>query len=395
MKLMLLTTNSKVKVFFVVIIMIILLSMVISKISNTAIVTSVSEDKLHTDLMQMYKKRDGASLINNTDVIKEMFNTNKKIGIWAYEHEKKRTEYLKNWSILRNTKFISIESDIKIQRIRPKGDNIWVDFIHSSKLGYVYNDIPDKPTYFGIGTRRTIELEPKEDSWVIVREWYLDPFEDELQIPDELQNTIDIIPPSSQESTSSFKNDDSIDVIAKTKGYNRELAVEYADNYSGATFGSQNNYKYNKRYRDYTYLGGDCANFGSQILTNAGLKMDKSWFYDFKYQKMGGGTIYWIKAAKLREYLLYSGKARLLTKGSLNKVMEKTPKFPNGAYALLKKGDIICYDHKKSSHISIVTEFDPKGLPLVNSHSTDRYRVPWDMGWTGKDINYWLVQIRD
>ena len=75
--------------------------------------------------------------------------------------------------------------------------------------------------------------------------------------------------------------------------------------------------------------------------------------------------------------------------------MNPNNKYANGAYTQLKIGDVICYEHKKNSHISIVTGFDPKELPLVNSHSTDRYRVPWDMGWSDDSIKYWLVQIRE
>lgn len=46
----------------------------------------------------------------------------------------------------------------------------------------------------------------------------------------------------------------------------RISAVEYADKYCGAAASEEYRYSYNKKYKDYNPLGGDCANFASQIL---------------------------------------------------------------------------------------------------------------------------------
>ncbi|WP_455543178.1 amidase domain-containing protein [Intestinibacter sp.] len=62
--------------------------------------------------------------------------------------------------------------------------------------------------------------------------------------------------------------------------YNETSAMAYADKWDGT--------KRNPNYRDFTSLGGDCANFVSQILSNAGMAMrqgsntDNSsyWFYN-------------------------------------------------------------------------------------------------------------------
>ncbi|MDT2264397.1 hypothetical protein P7H17_02880 [Paenibacillus larvae] len=37
---------------------------------------------------------------------------------------------------------------------------------------------------------------------------------------------------------------------------------------------------------------------------------------------------------------------------------------------------------------------DAKGYPLVNSHTADRYRVPFDLGWD-KSTKYLLIHIND
>lgn len=372
-----------------------------------SIPTSISKDQLLEDFKQMFIIRDKAALENNTDSIKYMFNTSVKIGRWAYEHEKNRAKYINNWAILRKAKFVSMESDIRIQRIREKGGSIWVDFLHSGKFTYVYNDIPDQPTVFGIGTRRTMELIKSENGWIIKREWYLDPFEDRLEIPKELMNDAPQTPnvPAPQvitnnENVFEMELESELESVAnKTKKrYDRDKAVAYADKYCGATFGSGNDYKYNKKYRDYTGLGGDCANFTSQMLADrtegGGLKMDGTWFYNYKYKGVGGGTQAWVRAVTLKNYLLYSGKAKQIKKGTLEQVCQIASD-QKPVYSQLQKGDLICYEKDGDEHFSIVTAFDVKGWPLVNSHSTDRYKVPWDLGWCDKDTKYYLLHIKD
>ncbi|WP_443662559.1 amidase domain-containing protein, partial [Clostridium sp.] len=32
--------------------------------------------------------------------------------------------------------------------------------------------------------------------------------------------------------------------------------------------------------------------------------------------------------------------------------------------------------------------------PLVNTHTIDRYRVPWDLGWGDKNINFYLIHVK-
>ncbi|MBM7558094.1 hypothetical protein JOC47_002964 [Halanaerobacter jeridensis] len=36
---------------------------------------------------------------------------------------------------------------------------------------------------------------------------------------------------------------------------------------------------------------------------------------------------------------------------------------------------------------------DSKGYILVNSHNSDRHRVPWDLGWSNNEIKFCLVRV--
>ena len=166
--------------------------------------------------------------------------------------------------------------------------------------------------------------------------------------------------------------------------YNRAKAVEYADRYCGAVWDRDDGYKYNPKYTNYASLGGDCANFASQVLGDknaGGLKMGGPWLY-----KNGKGSAAWVNAGSFTSHLLYSGKGRLVAKGKYDSVL--------GASKQLQPGDIVAYEKKGDIvHVSIVTAKDSKGTLLVNSHTNDRYHVPWDLGWGANDVRFWLVKI--
>jgi len=64
--------------------------------------------------------------------------------------------------------------------------------------------------------------------------------------------------------------------------------VEYADRYCGAAADEQYGYSYNKKYKNYNPLGGDCANFASQILYEGGkFKQTGAWRYEKTEAKHG------------------------------------------------------------------------------------------------------------
>ena len=87
----------------------------------------------------------------------------------------------------------------------------------------------------------------------------------------------------------------------------------------------------------------------------------------------------------LKDFMLYSGRASLLAYGSYSEVLK-------ASYKLLP-GDIVAYWKKgKVVHVAVVTGADSRGYALVNCHNTDRYRVPWDLGWSDSRIRFYLLR---
>ncbi|MCG8501476.1 MAG: amidase domain-containing protein [Firmicutes bacterium] len=346
-----------------------------------------SRDEILSVIQQMFDIRNKAILEKDSEVLKSLYDTKKRYGMWAYEHEVKKMKYLHQWSEKQGIRFTHIHSDITIRYIKEKGAGITANLIVSTTYRYQYKNETYGANDFRIGTYHSIDLVPKsgktlekhhqineevllkQEEWIIVKEWYKDPFADSLHLD-------------------SIKSED-IKTHILSRGprdfseisVRRMAAVEYADQYCGAANDRQTGYQYNKKYKDYNPLGGDCANFASQILFEGGkFKKTRQWNY------VKDGSKAWVNAHAFKSYMLYSGRASKIAYGTYNKVYK-------ASYQLLP-GDFIAYEKKgKVTHISVVTGADSKGYALVNCHNVDRYRVPWDLGWSDKGIKFWLVRV--
>lgn len=96
-----------------------------------------------------------------------------------------------------------------------------------------------------------------------------------------------------------------------------------------------------------------------------------------------------------KDYLIYSGKGSEIKKGTFKELALPQTNFPNGVVDKLDLGDLICYAKGKNmDHFAVVTGWDSHGYPLVNSHTTDRYHVPWDLGWGDKNIFFHFIHVR-
>ena len=286
------------------------------------------------------------------------------------ELELQRSKYLKDWSARQGVLFKSIESSVNIKRVRKVGRGYAFYVVVSTTYSYHYEDQPERENIFRIGTYHSLDVIPgkEEGSWMVSREWYLDPFQDSLNQKhlnsDEIKQFILSQP---ERDFSNMVN-------------RRKKAVEYADRYAGAASDGQNGYEYNKKYPNYIHRGGDCSNYVSQALHESGFKTCGGWNYD-----KTSASHAWCNASGLKNYLVYSGKASVISKGTYSQVYKAAYKLTPGDFvAYQEKGDIV--------HVVIVTAADSKGYPLVNSHTTDRYHVPWDLGWNDDDIKFFLMK---
>lgn len=351
------------------------------------------KEEIKAEIERIYNERNKALVSGDASILKSDFDTSQRQGLWSMEHEVKRIQYFNQWASERNMQFKNIESTIRIKKLNAGSKSAKAFLEETYKFDYVYKDDEAAAlNSFGVGIRHTITLKNNGEKWIVYNDWYTDCFEDALQgytgfiQGSQTSMAADAIGEYIATATSNWKY-----------SYNREKAVEYADKYCGAAWGSTNDFKYNKKYRDYNGIGGDCTNFASQVLGDkeaGGLKQDGTWRCPQKIYGHSEGSSAWVNADGLKNYLVYSGKASVIRKGTFKELTAASPNLPSGAISKIQLGDLICYEKKgQIDHFAVVTGFDSKGYPLVNSHTTDRYHVPWDLGWGDKHIKFLLLHV--
>ena len=347
-------------VFFVIVLALFFLTEHVPAISD-------SSEQWEQTITELFDTRNRCVLNGDLESLKKLFLIDERNGKWAYENEARRSRYLESWCQKQGANVLNIESTFVIKSIKQVGRGYAFYIVASNEYAYAYDNEPDTINVFRLGTYHSLDLIKDGEDWIISREWYDDPLSGVMSVQDE-------------EITAHILSQTLPDLSAISE--QRLGAAQYADRYCGAASDGQNGYKYNEAYTNYNDLGGDCANFASQILhEGAGFKKNGAWNY-----KDGKGSRSWINAQGFKDYLLYNGKGSLLSKGKYKDVYKH-------AYKLLP-GDVVAYAKKgKVTHVSVVTGLDSKGYPLVNCHNSDRYRVPFDIGWSSDNISFYLISV--
>lgn len=340
---------------------------------NTA-QTPPSEDELKAAfepiLSNIISNRNACIKALDDESLKASYNMDIKVSRWAYESEAQKIKYLKNWCDKQAVQFDNIESTIKVRKVKEKEKDLYgILCFNSTAFTYSYVDTPDVPNTFYLGTSHYINLRKDGDRYIITKEWYTDPFADSLHIE-------------------KLKSDEMRSYILGhkcpeyTPDERTQNAIAYAHQYCGVSPNPELNFKYNKAYKNFNPDGGDCANFASQILHEGGnFKKNGTWNYDNR-----SGTKAWVNAQGFKNYMVSSGRAGYIAKGTYQQIYK-------AAYDL-RPGDFVAYEKKgKITHISTVTGLDSKGYPLVTCHNTDRLLVPYDLGWSDKGIRFHLINV--
>jgi hypothetical protein len=324
----------------------------------------------HINLLnQVFELRNKAVMSNNSKNNEEIYDIQNKYGLWSYQYEDKRVEYLNKWAEKQGIVFTNINSKIDITRENKDESGYSFKFICSTEYQYAYKDNIEKANLFRIVTYPYILMVEKDGKWLIRKEWCLDPFEYSLH---DYSISSDFI-------KNCILSKEPRDFSALNK--RRIQALQYADKYCGASEDPEQGVMYNKKYSNYNGIGGDCTNFISQVLYEGGsFKKDSQW----NYNKGGSGA--WVRAETFLDYMVYSGRASIIASGPYEKVLEASYR--------LEPGDLICYQRKgRIEHTVVVTGADAKGYTLINCHTVDEYRVPWDLGWNSKEVKFYLLRV--
>ncbi len=356
---------------------------------------SIDKELLKEEIQKIYNKRSEEFINGDLSSLPQYFDTSQRYGKWALEHEVQRVKYLRSWAYQRGIVFTNVNSSVLLYKTYTTKNGIRLSLKELYKFDYIYKDDEQPVTNsFGVGIRHTVDLVKKGDNWVIYTDWYTDCFEDGLKAYTGDIKEIDL----SREEIYTMPNCPREIKTSYTGRYNRIKAAEYADKYSGASLQEGTDYKYNRKYKDFNGIGGDCTNYASQVLGDkeaGGLKFDGTWHCTYHPFGGGEGSRAFVNADAFRDYLVYSGKGHLIKKGDFKQVAIPTEAHPCGIVQKLELGDLICYAKGHDiDHFAVITAWDSHGYPLINSHTTDRYHVPWDLGWGDKNIFFHLVHIR-
>ena len=345
-----------------------------SKVSEIEAIKIDEDDQIKQQyqllLQNLFDYRNKAILEQNEAILKELYDTDKKTGLWAYEHEVEKMKYLKNWSSKQGVTFNDIKTKVKIRKVKEKETDLYGIICNvATDYNYSYENEKDVKNIFRIGTEHYLNVKIKDNQYIITKEWYTDPFADSLN----LEN---------------IKSDDIRSyILAQQKPdiqltQEQQKAIDYAHRYCGVSTEEEYEFKFNREYKNFNPDGGDCANFASQIMYESGrFKKNSIWNYNNR-----DGTKAWVNAQGFKNYILNSGRGSLICKGSYEETYKESYNLRPGDFVAYEKGGRI-------THVSTVTGMDSKGYPLVTCHNTDRLLVPWDLGWSNKAIRFHLIRV--
>ena len=160
--------------------------------------------------------------------------------------------------------------------------------------------------------------------------------------------------------------------------YNPEIGINYARKW--AIEGRSIEENHNPEYERFDLRGGwDCANFGSQILHEAGLPMTKEWYYD---KESGFASDAWRLAHE--HYKYFSNKENGYIEGEEIKITsleELDNIFKSG---VVEKGDLLYWDFTgdgEIDHTTVISSVD--GELKYTAHTTDKFDASVETGFRG------------
>lgn len=338
---------------------------------------AANQEHTRAALVTLVQKQQTAMLTHNLTALRRLYTAN-GTAQEGLSNAILRSGYLSAWARLHRLQWTSIAVTVRTPLTRMNGPDS-ADFyaIEQKRYQFHYQDHPHTTVWFGMTSRHYLSIGERKGIWKITG----DDFPNQVNggnvagasVPDQARGGH---PP------------------AGPWGPGRMAAVGYANQYCGDAPGCGNARRYNPAYRNYNPVGGDCTNFISQVLFAGGLPMTHYWQYD-QTKKRGSGA--WVTAPGLAGFLRRTGRAHLVAAGSYAFVTRHTTQYPEGAVETLRPGDLVSYQTADApTHSAVVVGYDVQGVPLVDTHTADRFRVPWDFGWPTHTVFYvWHVRYPD
>jgi len=343
---------------------------------------------------EMLQERFRVLVDGKVDTLEKNYDIESDTGRWSWEKESTRSEYLTEWAKDRGLKVVEAKARIEVDAVTPDGpDAVWVEITEHALYTYVPDpdrkqDGDGEPVWthtFGSRAVHVLELALRGGDWKIRRDWYADPIGHESYLPPcKYGVEPEAADPPGPIGTSRPEPQD--DPLNRRGQYDRDAALEYAVKHAGVP-ALEGSGKYNPNYRVYTFVGGDCANFASQVLQAGGLEQGYGWHYTSE------GSASWVRSEDLVWHLLSTGRAKRIYTGDFAGAVRRTPEHPAGIIGEMEPGDIIAYELKgEICHVAVVVGKDPSGYVTIASHTSDRLFFPWDMGWNDNTV-FWLIKI--
>ena len=241
----------------------------------------------------------------------------------------------------------------------------------------------------GYGVYHTMSFAIEGEQYTLVKDSFDESFMTGIKsvdyVADEKENTV-----KSDSLVMSVEENSEIRGVLETYEnenitYDVNAAINYANQYCGASI-SNSSYSningvtalddnnpngYEPRFRrvDVTYFPGrDCANFVSQCMWAGNLWQDNIWNVDPDNDSDFNPTVTWINARALKNHFTSERKYKY------------EPIIYNDNYTNMFPGNPVCWINRSGSpsgHQMICTGYNSNGVPVLNGHNDDMFRVPY------------------
>jgi hypothetical protein len=326
---------------------------------------AASREHYERILQALVQKQDSATLHGNIDALKGLYLPNSPEAKRAETKAQDRMLYIADWAKARAVRFDRMTVQVRIDALSTSNPGrVALTAVDMARYEYQHRVGDQTPAWFGLGVYHHYVIQEQNGRWYIARDSFIDPLNQDTRLGGAAHPAI--VRVTTEHRAAGPINEEAA------------RALRYATRYCGAAPGCGNDNRYNPAYGEYIWSGGDCTNYISQVLHAGGFAETPSWHWD---RSANEGSADWVSAPRLVHFLEATHRVTLMARGSMPSLLAPSEKGPP-ALTKLRPGDLIAYwERGRVVHMAIVLGYDPDGYPVVASHSADRFREPWDLGW--------------